>query len=264
MKVVTKILIGTFIIVLILIYVVLNGIFLNYHEWRSNDLRNNYVYTVQITGLEGQIVNETTKIVVPIPANINGSFVSVPAQKEPTLSQKFVHEYVLHTPLEYRKGPYFKNTTEAFDYRAIEGNWTSYVINTEEGFMLCFQTNESVLENIYLRDQIVVDHVNGLNPLDKSNPILFPASNFSDAENISFEDMGIYHLEPAYTYDSFINTSNNLNKKELHFSVNLDVKERISKGSNEYKIKLLTDINNSGKTIVNVIISEPISKIAPS
>lgn len=237
------------------------------HDWRSRDVRSHYEYTVEIDGLEGKIVNGTTKILVPIPANSNGKLVPTPAQKEPGLSQKLFHKYITHTPAEM---PYFENTSESFDNRKIDGNWTSYIAETEDGYMLCFQTNASVLENIFLWDRIVVDQVNGLDPLNESNPILYPARNFSDAENFSnveknyFEGMGVYSYNPAYKYDSFIHTSNNLDEIELDFSFSMDVSERVTGGSNKYNIISSTSTNSSGKTKIDVIVNEPRLSRKPS
>lgn len=147
--------IGVIVVILIFLSFTVHGLVRNFAEWDGYYQRDYYRYSVNISGLEGKIVNGTTKILVPIPANSNGKLVSTPAQKEPGLSQKFVHEYISHTPPEYRKGPYFENTSESFDNRKIDGNWISCVVDTEDGCMLCFQTNASVLENIYLKDNIV-------------------------------------------------------------------------------------------------------------
>ncbi|WP_407355110.1 hypothetical protein [Methanolobus sp. WCC5] len=259
----SKVVIFMFIVTLLFVGFVLHGIDAQLYEWRSDYERNNYVYVVQVTGLEGKVVNGTANIIVPIPANSDGLFVSTPTQKEPGISRKFLYEYVFNTPIDLQKGPYLENTTETFDNRSIDGNWSSYIVATEDGFMLSFQTNETLLENIYLKKLVVLDYVDGLNPLEKNNPILYPAANFSYIGNISSGGIESSFYEPTYTYDTYIYTSDNLNGTQLHFSISLGVKEQVSKGSNLYSIGLQTNTNTSGKTKVAAIVSQKKERYSP-
>lgn len=55
-------------------------------EWRNDNLRNNYNYRVEITGLSGRHAEGTTIVMVPIPATEEGKLVITTHQKEPSFA----------------------------------------------------------------------------------------------------------------------------------------------------------------------------------
>ena len=70
-------------LLLILLLTVLTGLFIietNLRDWRADELRPHYEYTVKISGLSGTEVLGTTKILVPIPATKEGVFATTPSQ----------------------------------------------------------------------------------------------------------------------------------------------------------------------------------------
>lgn len=57
---------------------------MNLRDWRADELRPHYEYTVKISGLSGTEVWGTTKILVPISATKEGVFPITPSQEEPS------------------------------------------------------------------------------------------------------------------------------------------------------------------------------------
>ena len=49
-----------------------------------------------------------------------------------------MHE-INNWPKQYRKGPYFENATEIFDNKTIQGGWTTFIAETEKGYLLGFR-----------------------------------------------------------------------------------------------------------------------------
>ena len=209
---------------LILLLILLSGLYvveMNLRDWKSDDLRPHYEYSVQISGLSGNEVSETTKILVPIPVTKEGIFVTTPSQEDPSFLKQFLQEHVFHTPERYKRGIYFENTTETFDNRSLDGNWTTSIVDTKYGPMLEFRTNESVLEDISFSDIVVLEHVNNKDPINESSPILYPI-----VSKVSLMGEDYHHLKlmsRLVTYETYLVTSDNIGNGTINFDISLEV-----------------------------------------
>lgn len=105
-------------VIILLFFIVAASLFVyiyliaDMNEWRNDNLRNNYNYRVEITGLSGRHAVGQTIVMVPIPATAKGKLVITTHQKEPSFAQKLSR---LHYPKNRQNGPYFENTTQALD-----------------------------------------------------------------------------------------------------------------------------------------------------
>ena len=195
---------------------------------------------------------------IPIPATKDGDFVTTPSQKEPSFAKKMLQEYVLHTPQRYRKGPYFENTTEALDNKSIRGNWTTFIAETEDGYMLGFKTNKSTLEDISFRETVVVDYVDIFDPINKNAPILYPIENISDFLIVAYGDHVKYISNP--TYDSYVYLSDNIEEGTIYFAITLEAHNDPTEWAKEYRgsylnyVKMATD--DSGKIKVKATLEQ--------
>lgn len=228
---------------------------MNLREWRSDDLRPHYEYTVQIKGLSGKEASGTTKIIVPIPATKEGTFAITPSQKEPSFLKNLLQEYVFHTPDKYKKGIYFENTTESLDNKSIRENWTTSIVNTKHGPMLEFKTNESILTDISFSEFVVLEQANNKEPINENNPILYPI--VTEASVVK-EDYQYFRLiTRLITYETYIEISDNIDGKDIRFNIVLevypDVNERIGH-IGTYKNKLEMISTESGELKGNATI----------
>ena len=205
-------------------------------DWRALNLRDHYTYSVDIRGLSGREAVGTTTVMVPIPATNDGDFVITPSQKDPSLIQNLTYEYILHTPESKRRGPYFANTTEALDDKIIEGvngYWTTFITKTDDGYMLGFKTNASILDDISFNRLVVVNYVDIFDPIYKNGPVLYPMTNLSEISTISYGDQEMYSPKP--TYDSYVYISDNIEEGITNFYIRLEACNDPSKWPLEYR-----------------------------
>ena len=220
-------------------------------DWRSDGLRNHYTYSVDIRGLSGREAVGTTTVMVPIPATNDGDFVITPSQKDPSLIQNLTYEYILHTPESKRRGPYFANTTEALDDKIIEGvngYWTTFITKTDDGYMLGFKTNASILDDISFNRLVVVNYVDIFDPIYKNGPVLYPMTNLSEISTISYGDQEIYSPKP--TYDSYAYLSDNIEEGVTNFYIRLEACNDPSKWPLEYRGCYLNYVGTNTAEIV--------------
>lgn len=245
-------------LLLILLLIVVTGLFIvemNLRDWRADELRPHYEYTVKISGLSGTEVLGTTKILVPIPATKEGVFAITPSQKEPSFFKSLLQEHFFHTPEKYIKGIYFENTTESLDNESLNGNWTSSIVNTKHGPMLEFRTNESVLTDISFSKIVVLGQMNNKDPINENSPILYPIAG---EVSLVGEDYPYFRLmSRVITYETYIEMSDNINSKAIKFDISLevypDVTER-DRGKGTYKNKLDVVVAESGELKKNATI----------
>jgi hypothetical protein len=243
---------------LILLLILLSGLYvveMNLRDWRSDDLRPHYEYSVQISGLSGIEVSETTKILVPIPATKEGIFVTTPSQEDPSFFKQLLQEHVFHTPERYKRGIYFENTTETFDNRSLDGNWTISIVDTKYGPMLEFRTNESVLEDISFSDIVVLEHVNNKDPINESSPILYPI-----VSEVSLMGEDYHHfklMSQLITYETYLVTSDNIGNGTINFDIDLEVYPDASERDGDkgtYKNELNAIVTELGQHKANATI----------
>ena len=102
-------------------------------EWRSDYRRSHYYYEV-----ESKVSQEEglwrLEILVPIPATNDGEFVILLPRKNPHL-KNLLQEYILHTR-KVAEEPLFWKHHRGLDNNSINGNWTTFIAETEEGYML--------------------------------------------------------------------------------------------------------------------------------
>ena len=249
----------------LLVFSLAGGLFLyiadmNMTLWREVGQRDYYGYTVDVRGLSGREVIGTTTIMVPIPATKDGIFITTPSQKEPSFIQNLIYEYFLHTPESKRKGPYFENTTEKFDNRLVIGNWTTFIAETDEGYMLGFKTNESTLTDISFGVSVVMDSVDIFDPIYKNGPILYPIRNLSNISMIPYGNQVKYSSNP--TYESYIYLSDNIQEGFTNFDIALNVHNDPTKWAKEYRGYYLNTVyvntSSSGKIKVRATIEQSI------
>jgi hypothetical protein len=214
-------------LLLLSVLIVAIGLYLiemDMREWRSDDLRPHYEYTVQTSGLSGKETSGITYIAVPIPATKKGTFAIAPSQKDPSIFKRFLQDNVFHTPNKYKRGIHFENTTEALDDKSIDGNWSTSIIDTAHGKTLLLQTNSTVLHDIYFSKLVVLEEVNEKELFHQGNPILFPVENITEEKNLEIDDQHIKIQE----YDSYVNASENINNSNGTLIVRLDVYPDVS------------------------------------
>lgn len=232
------------------------------NEWRNDNLRNNYQYHIDVEGLSGRHAVGTTTVMVPIPATKDGELAITTHQKEPSFAQKLSR---LHYPKDRQKGPYFENTTEALDNKSIRGNWTTFIAETEDGYMLGFKTNQSILEDISFGELVVVDFVDIFDPISKNSPILYPTKNISEISMIPYGSQSVYSSNPSY--ESYVYLSDNIEKGTTHFSISLTVKNDITEWPFEYRGHYDNSIgistNDTGKISVRAVLKQYTLKSGP-
>lgn len=211
-------------------------------DWRDRGQRYNCLYDVRVGGLSGRDVLGPTVIMVPIPATKEGKFFTPPIQKDPCFTQKLMHE-INNWPEQYRKGPYFENTTEIFDNKTIAGNWTTFIAETEKGYMLGFRTNESVLQDISFSTDFVADYYDIFDPINKESPILFPVENVSNSSVVPYGEYTKYASIP--TYDSYVYISDYRQGTPIYFYIHLDAHNDPNEWPQEYRGQYLNEIKTT-------------------
>jgi len=211
-------------------------------DWRDRDQRYHCVYDVTVGGLSGRDVLGPTVIMVPIPATKEGKFFTPPAQKDPYFTQKLMHK-INNWPEQYRKGPYFENATELFDNKTINGNWTTFIAETEKGPMLGFRTNESRLQDISFSANFVADYYDIFDPINNGSPILFPIENVSNNFSILYGEYTRYASIP--TYDSYVYISDYRQGAPVYFHIRLEANNDPNEWPREYRGKYINEINEA-------------------
>lgn len=227
-------------------------------DWRNNNVRYNCFESVRVTGLSGREVQGMTVVMVPIPTSKKGKFSTPSAQKDPYFTQKLKHE-VANWPEQYRKGPYFRNMTEIFDNKEITGNWTTFIAETEKGYMLGFKTNETRLEDIRFGSSFIADYFDIFDPINNGSPILFPVENVSNTSSVPYGEYTKYASSP--TYNTYVYLSDNLKggenvSFEISLSANNDPTEWPDRYRGQYLNLLLAKVNDTGYVKVRVIVGQ--------
>lgn len=229
-------------------------------DWRNNNVRYNCFESVRVTGLSGREVQGMTVVMVPIPTSKKGKFSTPSAQKDPYFTQKLKHE-VANWPEQYRKGPYFRNMTEIFDNKEITGNWTTFIAETEKGYMLGFKTNETRLEDIRFGSSFIADYFDIFDPINNGSPILFPVENVSNTSSVPYGEYTKYASSP--TYNTYVYLSDNLKggenvSFEISLSANNDPTEWPDRYRGQYLNLLLAKVNDTGYVKVRAIMGQEI------
>ena len=188
-----------------------------------------YTYNVQIDGLLGRSASGETTIMVPIPATKNGIFVTTPSK---------------------------------FDNISV-GIWTTFIAETDDGHMMGFKTNESILEDIYFSTDAAMDSIDIFDPIHQNAPILYPATEFSEISMKPYGNQERYSSNP--TYISYVYISDNIEEGNTNFYIIIDAKN--ANGPKEYLGFYLnyvgientgTSTNNTGKMRVKVNLEQTI------
>lgn len=235
-----------------------HSIYMDAKDWRDPGQRYHCMYEVGVNGLSGKEVNGTTVIMVPIPASKEGKFFNPPVQKDPYFTQKLMHE-INNWPEEYRKGPYFENATEVFGSKEI-GNWTTFIAETDKGYMYGFRTNETRLEDISFGKEFNADYFDIFDPINNGSPILYPIENVSNDSSIDYKDYTKYSSNP--TYDSYVYISDNLKGETIYFNIQLDANSDPTEWPKEYRgcyqNLLLAKVNGTGYVKVRSILGQEV------
>lgn len=216
-----------------------HAIYMDMKDWRDRSQHYNCGYDVRVGGLSGRNVLGPTVIMVPIPATKEGRFFTPLAQKDPYFTQELMHE-INNWPEQYRKGPYFENATEIFDNKTTPGGWTTFIVETEKGYMLGFRTNESVLQDISFSANFVADYFDIFDPISNGSPILFPVENISNISVIPYGEYTRYASNP--TYDSYVYVSECRQGAPIDFHIRLEANNDPGEWPKEYRGKYLNEI----------------------
>ncbi len=235
-----------------------HAIYMDAKDWRDRSQHYNCLYDVRVGGLSGRDVLGPTVIMVPIPASKEGRFFTPPAQKDPYFTQELVHE-IENWPEKYRKGPYFENATETFDNKTTLGGWTTFIAETEKGYMLGFRTNESRIQDISFSANFVADYFDIFDPINNGSPILFPVENVSNTSSVPYGEYTKYASSP--TYNTYVYLSDNLKggenvSFEISLSANNDPTEWPDRYRGQYLNLLLAKVNDTGYVKVRVIVGQ--------
>ncbi len=216
-----------------------HAIYMDAKDWRDRSQHYNCLYDVRVGGLSGRDVLGPTVIMVPIPASKEGRFFTPPAQKDPYFTQELVHE-IENWPEKYRKGPYFENATETFDNKTTLGGWTTFIAETEKGYMLGFRTNESRIQDISFSADFVADYFDIFDPISNGSPILFPVENISNISVIPYGEYTRYASNP--TYDSYVYVSEYKQGAPVYFHIRLEANNDPGEWPKEYRGHYLNEI----------------------
>lgn len=251
-----------FIAILIILFVggiFTHAIYMDAIDWRDRGQRYYCIYQVSVGNLSGREVEGTTVVMVPIPATKEGKLFTPPAQKDPYFTQELMHE-INNWPEKHRKGPYFENATEVFDNKTINGNWTTFIAETDKGYMLGFRTNETRLEDISYSVDFVADYFDIFDPINNESPILFPIENISDISVVPYGEYTKYSSNP--TYDSYVYVSDNLGEGSVSFYVHLQANNDPNEWSREYRglymNEIITNVNATGNLKVSAVLGQVI------
>lgn len=218
-----------------------HAIYMDAKDWRDRGQHYNCLYDVHVGGLSGRNVLGPTVIMVPIPASKEGKFFTPPTQKDPYFTQKLMHE-LNNWPEEYRRGPYFENATEIFENKTIAGNWTTFIAETEKGYMLGFRTNESKLQDISYTADFVANYFNIFDPIKNGSPVLFPVEEVSNNISVPYGKYTKYASIP--TYESYVYISDS-RQGPISFFIHLDAHNDPGEWPREYRGQYLNEIETT-------------------
>jgi hypothetical protein len=255
MKTAKPLLIGIFIVSVLLVLVVSTLLYtlnMNDAAWREPGQRDMYIYNVHVEGLSGREVEGTTTIMLPIPATREGKFVASASRKEPSFIQNFVNEYILPVRMgaEYGKGPVFENATEVLANKSIDdGKWITFIAETEDGYMLGFESNESVLDDIYFSAEVVVEDIDIFDPINKDSPILYPVFDLSETSTKPYGKQVRY--DSSVSYGTYVYLSDNIKDGTKSIEVSIDAHNDPTEWEKEYRgrymVKVWDDVEGAGK-----------------
>lgn len=236
----------------------MHALSINAELWRENGQRDGFSYSIRIEGLSGKKVNGTTTIMVPFPATKDGELISAYSQKEPSLEQYVLDRYILHTPDKHLKGPYFANLTEQMDNKSISRIWTAFVIKTEYGYMLKFESSESILEDIDFTAEVVVEDIDIFDPINKDSPILYPVFDLSDISTVPYGEQEKY--SSTVSYGTYVYLSDNIKDGTKSIEVSIDAHNDPTEWKKEhrgfYLITVLEEIEGAGKIKVEATLTQ--------
>jgi hypothetical protein len=246
--------------ILLTVGVFVHGMYRDQVDWREDVTRYYCSYEVEVTGLSGREVEGTTVIMIPIPASKEGKFFTPSPQKDICFSQKLTHK-VFDWADKSDKTPYFKNMTEIFDNKELCSHWTSFIAETDKGYMLEFRTNDTRLEDIHCGESLIADYFDIFDPINNGSPMLFPVENLSNVSSVPYGDYTIYASNP--TYDTYVYLSDNLKGGEnvffeVYLRANNDPGEWPEEYSGRYKNILFTKVNNTGYVKVKAILGQEV------
>ncbi|AAM03954.1 hypothetical protein [Methanosarcina acetivorans] len=237
-----------------------HGIYRDQVDWRNDVQRYHCFYHVRVTGLSGREVEGTTVIMVPIPASKEGKFFTPSPQKDIYFSQKLTH-IVFDWNDKSGKTPYFENMTEKFDNKVLCNHWTSFIVESDKGYMLEFRTNDTRLEDIHCGVSLIGDYFDIFDPINNGSPMLFLVENLSNISSVPYGDYTKYTSYP--TYDTYVYLSNNLNGGEnvsfkIMLTTNNDPTEWPQKYVGKYSTILFANVNDTGYVKVSAILGQEV------
>jgi len=253
-----KLLLSIFIILFFSAMIFMHALSKNAELWREDGQRDSFTYSISIEGLSGKKVNETTMIMVPFPTTKDGQLINSYSQKEPSLEQHILDRYILHTPDKYTKGPYFANLTEQLDNRFLSNGWTTFIVETEDGYMLKLESNESVLEDIHFTTEVVVEDIDIFDPIGRDSPILSPAFGFSETSTKPYGKQVNYNSRVNYW--TYVYLSDNIEAGNKSIEVTVDAHNDPNEWEKEYRgsyiVTVWDDVEGAGKIEVEATLEQ--------
>jgi len=225
--------------------------------------RDAYIYDVMIEGLSGRVVEGTTTILVPIPATMDGEFAITPSQKELDFKTELLYKYIYRIPEhgipQYMEDPYLLSTTEQLDNKFISnGEWITFIAQTEEGYMLGFESKDDILKDISFSVEVVVEDIDIFNPIDNSGPILYPVIDLPETELIPYGNQMKYNS--PVNYATYVYLSDNIEdgKKSIHITMDAhnDLHEWPEEYRGHYTVKIWEDVDGAGKIKVKATLTQ--------
>ena len=222
----------------------------NAELWRENGQRDRFIYDVRIEGLSGKKVNDTTIIMVPLPATKNGELLEAYIQRETSLEQRILDRYILHTPERYSNGPYFANLTEQLGNKSFSNGWTTFIVKTQNGYMLKLESNQSILNDIYITKEVVMEDIDIFDPINKESPILYPIFNISEISTVPYRDQIKY--DSKISYETYVYLSDNIKEGTKFIQVSISANNDPNEWEKEYRGEYLVSVEESLKETGNV------------
>jgi hypothetical protein len=137
---------------------------------------------------------------------------------------------------------------------------TTFIAETDKGYMLGFRTNETRLEDISYSVDFVADYFDILDPINNGSPILFPVENISDISVVPYGEYTKYASNP--TYDSYVYVSDNLEGGAVSFYVHLQANNDPNEWPREYRglymNEIITNVNTTGNIKVRAVLGQVI------
>lgn len=245
--------------VLLIVGIFTHAIIMDLKDWREDGTRYQCGSDIRVTGLSGREVEGTTMIMVPIPASKEGRFFTPYVQKD-TRTHKLLCKYFNWPEKDPSESyPLYKNMTELVNNRHLNGNWISFIAETEKGYMIGFKTNETRLEDIQFSVDFVADYYDVFDPINTGSPILFPVENVSNDSSVPYGDYTKYASYP--TYDTYVYLSDNLEgggpvSFDIKLTAHNDVTDWPKKYVGMYYNLLLAKVNDTGYVKVRAILGQ--------